>query len=907
MLAKAFFQGIVPVLSPPAIPVTAELVDAMHRLEVVELSVVAPSILQDIASSPVFLGNLRHLSATIYGGGPLPPSAGAAITARTRLYNFMGSSEMANVPTEEIDPQDWEYLKFSSKLGYEMRHHSGDLFELCFVRQPHLELFQSIFSTFPDREDYCTSDLYSGHPTKRDLWKYQGRADDIITLTNSEKVNPVPMEKMIEAHPAVRSVLVVGQARFQTALLVEAKEPLSSGAESEAVIEDLWITIEKANIHCDSHARISRGLIVFTSPQKPFLRAGKGTVQRRMTVDSYNDEINKLYNDFGGLARPIELHSAKMNSSINPQTLSNAAVSDLGQEDWLHGLICQVTGWPSVDPDADFFKSGMDSLQVLNIVREINAALSTAGRGLESITATTVYSNPTASMLVNACTTSQSSSNSTKPMLLPTQTVSDRMDDFLKKYSWNLPVTRRPPKQRLRGGYLRVLLTGSTGSLGSYILSSLLEDPSVSQIYCFSRSANSEQRQRISNHARGLSTDWSPDRVTFLQGDLSKEYLGLSIDICKYLLENVTHIVHNAWEVNFNLPLTYFEVPHLLGVRQFIDFSARSTNGASILFISSVSSAMNWHLKKPGPVPERIIDDPSVSLPMGYAQSKHLAERLLDRAARVAGIPTIVVRVGQVAGPIKHGNHGCWNKREWLPSLIASSKHMGKIPASLGPNDVVDWIPVDVLGRVLVNLLDSSRMTDTDDVQVNGDGKFAGRLLNGSDTAKKGESNQDAILRQTAPEVADNRSKTTSNSNADAVAHLPINASKHTNSGGEAGQTTCPIGTDSAKVYHAINPNPTTWSTLLPTIQSHFSNIPLEVVPLQEWIDALKLSAADSADVEANPAIRLLDFYQSLKDSEQYGNPVLETRETVRGSGTLGGLEKVRGEWMEVWLEQWGF
>lgn len=154
---------------------------------------------------------------------------------------------MGNVPTEDLDRRDWEYLKFSPTLGYQMRYHSSNLFELCFFRQDHLDLYQSVFSTFPDRHKFSSNDLYSEHPTKTNLWKYRGRADDILTLTNGEKVNPIAMENLIGTHPAVRSVLVVGQARFQTALLVEARDPPSCNSFNMKFIEDMWSTIQQAN------------------------------------------------------------------------------------------------------------------------------------------------------------------------------------------------------------------------------------------------------------------------------------------------------------------------------------------------------------------------------------------------------------------------------------------------------------------------------------------------------------------------------------------------------------------------------------------------------------------------------------------------------------------------------------
>lgn len=36
---------------------------------------------------------------------------------------------------------------------------------------------------------------------------------------------------------------------------------------------------------------------------------------------------------------------------------------------------------------------------------------------------------------------------------------------------------------------------------------------------------------------------------------------------------------------------------------------------------------------------------------MGYGKSKFVAERLLDTAAKEAGLSTVICRVGQIAGP----------------------------------------------------------------------------------------------------------------------------------------------------------------------------------------------------------------------------------------------------------------
>ncbi|KAK6216478.1 hypothetical protein LQW54_003483 [Pestalotiopsis sp. IQ-011] len=71
-----------------------------------------------------------------------------------------------------------------------------------------------------------------------------------------------------------------------------------------------------------------------------------------------------------------------------------------------------------------------------------------------------------------------------------------------------------------------------------------------------------------------------------------------------------------------------------------------------------------------GEDPEQIFEDWNLPEPTGYGQSKFICERLLDAAGRESDIPAV---------------------------------HLGVLPASLGL-DVIDWVPVDVLGRVVVDL-----------------------------------------------------------------------------------------------------------------------------------------------------------------------------------------------------------
>jgi FlaA1/EpsC-like NDP-sugar epimerase len=72
---------------------------------------------------------------------------------------------------------------------------------------------------------------------------------------------------------------------------------------------------------------------------------------------------------------------------------------------------------------------------------------------------------------------------------------------------------------------LTVILTGSTGSLGSYLLNDLLLSPGISKIYCSNRRPDARDYQAKISAERGL--DVQLDRVEFFQADLSRLDLGL--------------------------------------------------------------------------------------------------------------------------------------------------------------------------------------------------------------------------------------------------------------------------------------------------------------------------------------------------------------------------------------------
>lgn len=71
-------------------------------------------------------------------------------------------------------------------------------------------------------------DVCSRHRTKPGLWLYRRRADDVIVFSNGKKINPTTVEGVVSLHRDVSAAIVIGQGRFQSSLLVEAKQPPES-------------------------------------------------------------------------------------------------------------------------------------------------------------------------------------------------------------------------------------------------------------------------------------------------------------------------------------------------------------------------------------------------------------------------------------------------------------------------------------------------------------------------------------------------------------------------------------------------------------------------------------------------------------------------------------------------------
>ncbi|KAI0532943.1 hypothetical protein GGR58DRAFT_517325 [Xylaria digitata] len=618
------YRSITTVLTIPEKPLSADLViECLENVDF-EATFLPPSILEDISHSEEFVHKLSRLDMVFFGGGNLAREAGDRLVKHKAIQKLKVRRFGSFPIYYHENPELWAYFKFNSEIfGEDWRPFHDDTYELVLVRKGKEPGLWGVFYTFPELDEYSTKDLYKRHPKYPDFWIYYGRADNIV-FSNGKKLNPITIEETVQDHPGVQGALVIGSNKFQAGLLLESVKHFEHEEDKRKFLDSVWPLVEKANSNTVAHGQISRELIAVVSPNKPFFRSGKGTIQRASTVQLYAEEIDRLYADISnGSQLPETTFDTSTEESLTTSILQ--AFKSLGRQ-------------TELGPDTDFFSAGIDSLQVMNASRLLQVNLKSDPAALS---ARFIYRNPTPCRLAQYILHAIASNGTGKAGRLETPN-----DDQT------------------------IILTGSTRGLGSYLLDQLVHNPTIKTVVCLNRAKDGGAAQQEKQRSeRGFVQDLEhTNKIEYLHADLSKDKLGLSDGKYDSLLKEAHRIIHHAWPVNFNILTETFE-PHLQGVRRLADFAAQAEHRVAVVFISSIGAVHNWDPSR-GTVPEERMED--WSLPSNsYGRSKMAGSLILDDAAIVGDFPAASIRVGQIAGP--EAGIGIWNKHELVLDVVGAA------------------------------------------------------------------------------------------------------------------------------------------------------------------------------------------------------------------------------------------
>ncbi|KAL8774731.1 MAG: hypothetical protein Q9209_000670 [Squamulea sp. 1 TL-2023] len=782
---------------------------------------------------------------------------------------FVGSSS-----NRAVGDKDWAYIRVSpSKLKHIWpRPVEDNQYEFVF-----LESYPVAFEGNSDDppNSFRSKDVFSPHPSIPGAWKYLGRLDDRVTLINGEKVLPLPIEGRIKEHPLVKEDVVFGIARPLPGLLVFRAEAAKEMADDE-FIDAIWPDIEAANANAEAFSQIGKDMIVPLPAHVEYPQTDKGSFIRPRVYKVFEKEINNAY------------------SQLEQNQEGTLQLDIPGLEEHLLRMGRELIGEQLESTTIDFFKSGMDSLRAIQmrglIIKNIDLGGNSKNLNQNVVLETSNIEN-LAKHLHGLC---QGQPPDIKDPKMAMRGLIEQYSMFQKHMPGSKPL---PDKQV-------ILLTGVTGGLGSQLASKLSFNPSVSRIYCLLRGPKPFARLQISLQDRKL--DLQTSKITALTSDLALTSLGLDELTFSEIQSSITHIIHVAWPVNFQLSFQSFE-PYIAGLHNLLQLSLSSpyTIPAKLLFCSSVSTALSAPLRTL--IPETTIEDLDYALDMGYGQSKLVGEQIVAAAVDKAGAQASILRIGQVVGDTKFG---MWNDREAFPSVVRSALTMGVLP-ELGI--MCEWLPVDTLANSVVELagLDG----DGDLEKVMDEGQEADMVAQGGD----GEGNRDI-------DGADSEGRTGANgqphSEINGNSAIKFDETTTDNPGIDITPNDKPESQDRPKhsmalVYNLLSPHTFSWTRkFLPAL--HRAGLQFSTVPTQTWLQRLRsLSSQDksnsAADPDKNPALKLLGYYESAfsgKDEEKDGRVEFEIQGAKRNSKALreaknvlecGLVEKTVGWWMGRW------
>jgi thioester reductase-like protein/aryl carrier-like protein len=488
---------------------------------------------------------------------------------------------------------------------------------------------------------------------------------------------------------------------------------------------------------------------------------------------------------------------------------------------------------PGISNDDNFFAIGTDSLRALNVARKLRNIFK-----ISEITVSTIYSNPSVTQLSEVICTLQINRQAAQTLDKEArkETLASLLDVYRAKVH-EIPASSLSQKGE-DSERQNVVLTGTTGTLGTYLLDSLLQNATVDHVYCLNRRINAHELYLQHSKRDGGEVD---QKATFLQADFSSHQLGLDQHKYDLIRERATVIIHNAWPVNFNLSLETFR-PQLTGLVELLGLAAGARHRTQFLYVSSISSVLGIR-NSSGITPETIITNTDAPFSNGYAESKFISEILCEEASRHLEIPVSIARVGQIAGPVLRSGT-VWNPTEWFPSLMVSSIKLGLLPDSLGASmNRIDWIPVDLLSEIMVELSLPPNVTQRTDNNNNG-------------TCK--------------------------------VFHL-VNPSATTWS------TVLPAA-------QALLEDMTARPVRLVPASSWLGSLQRDV----ESIGEEKMEdGAFAALVRTHPAIKLFSFFATVMTDNDDGTNRLDITNTLDNSSGISQLASVGEPWLRKWIEEW--
>lgn len=347
--------------------------------------------------------------------------------------------------------------------------------------------------------------------------------------------------------------------------------------------------------------------------------------------------------------------------------------------------------------DDNFFEIGGDSLNAINLQVELLKL------NLK-ITYSDIFTYPTIRELARKI-----SSNDTL-----TSNVNN-MDNF-SEFDKILNNTTTIPSNFTANKLGNILLTGSTGFLGSHILDSLLKQE-TGKIYCIVRPGNDMSLEdkfikKLHYYFGNKYDKYIGNRIILVNADMSKYNLNLSDEKINEIFNNINCIVNCAAKVSHFGNYSEFKKINVDSVENLLKISLKFNKRFYQISTLSVagSSFIEQSYKETSIVNDVIFRENNFyinqSLDNVYVRSKFEAEKLVFEYI-LRGVDAYILRVGNLMNRYSDGKFQQNIEQNAYISRLASFANIGCIPDYL-LNSYLEFTPIDICANGVIKLIQYS-------------------------------------------------------------------------------------------------------------------------------------------------------------------------------------------------------
>lgn len=253
-----------------------------------------------------------------------------------------------------------------------------------------------------------------------------------------------------------------------------------------------------------------------------------------------------------------------------------------------------------------------------------------------------------------------------------------------------------------------ILLTGSTGFLGSHILSELMNQYQDVNVYCLVRSKpgkdNAMRLKEVLNFYFGEKYDLLiGTRIIPVNGDLVRDHLGIDVTLYQSLVSKIDSVINCASLVKHFGDYNLFYNSNVLSAQNIITFAKEAK--ASIHHVSTTSVSGNYLVKN-----NITYDYTENDFYIGqnykdnvYVRTKFEAENEMYKA-QAEGIPVNVYRVGNLMSRLSDGVFQINKFDNAYFKRIYGFIQIQKLPKNL-ITQKLEFTPVDSCASAIITLM----------------------------------------------------------------------------------------------------------------------------------------------------------------------------------------------------------